>query len=83
MKTKLYLDTSIPSAFFDHSKPLRQLITQQWFAFDSSSYELYISVIAVEEIERMANVQKRQLIKDLLLTHKMKILELTGNAVKF
>jgi predicted nucleic acid-binding protein len=82
MKTKLYLDTSIPSAYFDHSKPLRQLITQKWFTFDSSSYELYISVIAVEEIERMANVQKRQSIKDLLLTHEMKILELTGNAVK-
>lgn len=28
MKEKLYLDTSIPSAFYDTSKPLRQLITQ-------------------------------------------------------
>jgi len=26
MKTKLYLDTSIPSAFFDTSKPMRQLL---------------------------------------------------------
>jgi hypothetical protein len=42
MKTKLYLDTSIPSAFFDTSKPMRQLITQKWFENDASGFELYI-----------------------------------------
>jgi predicted nucleic acid-binding protein len=81
LKTKLYLDTSIPSAHFDHSKPLRQLITQKWFAIDSGSYELYISVITVEEIDRMVNVQKKQSIKELLLTYEMKLLELTDNAL--
>lgn len=30
-KIRLYLDTSIPSAYFETSKPLRQLITQKWF----------------------------------------------------
>jgi hypothetical protein len=37
MKTKLYLDTSIPSAFFDTSKPVRQLITQKWFENEASN----------------------------------------------
>jgi len=38
MKTKLYLDTSIPSAYFDFSKPARQLITQQWFKHETRKY---------------------------------------------
>jgi hypothetical protein len=37
MKTRLYLDTSIPSAFFDTSKPVRQLITQKWFENEASN----------------------------------------------
>jgi hypothetical protein len=40
MKNKLYLDTTIPSAFFDTSKPMRQLITQKWFEKDAKNYIL-------------------------------------------
>ena len=32
-KIKLYLDTSVPSAYYDSSKPIRQLITQKWFEY--------------------------------------------------
>jgi hypothetical protein len=39
MKTKLYLDTSVPSAYYDTSKPLRQLITQKWFENDAHQYD--------------------------------------------
>ena len=81
IKTKLYLDTSIPSAYFDYSKPLRQLITQKWFENETISYELYMSVLTVEEIEQLENILKRDNIKDLLLNHKVKILELTNKAV--
>lgn len=80
-KTRLYLDTSIPSSYFDYSKPLRQLITQKWFENETPSYELYMSVLTVEEIERLENIQKKDNIKDLLLNHKVKILELTNKAV--
>jgi predicted nucleic acid-binding protein len=80
-KTKLYLDTSIPSAYFDYSKPLRQLITQKWFENEAFAYELYISVLTVEEIERLENIRKRDNIKDLLLNQKVKILELMNKAV--
>ena len=40
---KLYLDTSIPSAYYDTSKPMRQLITQKWFENKGAQYELYMS----------------------------------------
>ena len=47
-KTKLYIDTSIPSAYYDASKPVRQLMTQKWFEKKASSHELYISVTTIE-----------------------------------
>jgi len=81
MKIKLYLDTSIPSAFFDYSKPLRQLITQRWFESEILSYELYISVITIEEIERLKNITKRENIKKLIIDCDMKVLEMSEKAV--
>jgi predicted nucleic acid-binding protein len=81
MKPKLYLDTSIPSAYFDYSKPLRQLITQKWFENDGSSYELYASVITIEEIEQLENIHKRNNIKNLIVDTNIKILELTAEAI--
>ena len=77
MKPKLYLDTSIPSAYFDYSKPIRQLITQKWFENESINYELYISVITIEEIEKMSNVSKSNDIKKLILDYNPRILELS------
>ncbi len=76
-KISLYLDTSIPSAYHDTSKPMRQLITQKWFENDASTYELHISVITVEEIEKTKNDVKRQSISELTVNHKMKVLELS------
>lgn len=81
MKVKLYLDTSIPSAYFDYSKPVRQLITQKWFEHEASSYELYISVITIEEIEQFDNVEKREQIKDLTIDNNMNVLELSQEAI--
>jgi predicted nucleic acid-binding protein len=78
---KLYLDTSVPSAYYDSSKPIRQLITQKWFENETSSYELYISVTAIEEIEEFGNIVKKQYIKDLIFDHNMKVLELSEEAL--
>ncbi len=80
MKGKIYLDTSIPSAYFDYSKPVRQLITQKWFENESKNYDLHISVITIEEIEKFSNTEKRNGIKNLILDRKPHILELTEEA---
>lgn len=74
---KLYLDTSIPSAYYDTSKPIRQLITQKWFENKVAQYELYMSVTAIDEIEELKNTTKKQAIKDLILDYDVKILELS------
>ena len=57
MKTKVYLDTSVISALFDERTPERMTMT---FALWSKliDYEVYISELVLEEIER-ANEQIR------------------------
>ena len=63
-KVKLYVDTSIPSAFHDTSKPLRQLMTQKWFEFDAIDYELYTSGITIQEIEKIKTISKSKILKN-------------------
>ncbi len=77
MKTKLYLDTSIPSAFYDTSKPLRQLITQKWFENEAHLYDINISVLTVEEVERLDNIARRDNIKNLILKYNANILQVS------
>ncbi len=77
---QLYLDTSIPSAYYDTSKPIRQLITQKWFEHDASAYDLSISVIAIEEIERVKNEEKKHRLKQLIVTYNMTALPFTEEA---
>lgn len=76
MKTKLYLDTSIPSAFFDTSKPMRQLITQKWFEHEAAGYELFISALTIEEVERLRSPEKLLNIRNLLASAKLNVLNI-------
>jgi predicted nucleic acid-binding protein len=77
MNTKLYLDTSIPSAYYDTSKPLRQLITQKWFENEAHLYNLFISVLTIEEIDKLENTTKRENIKSLVLKFNMDVLQIS------
>lgn len=79
-KIKLYLDTSVPSAYYDTSKPIRQLITQKWFENESFLYELYISVITIEEIGELKNELKKQNIIQLTIKHNMQLLDFSDKA---
>ncbi len=81
-KIRLYLDTTIPSAYYDTSKPVRQLVTQKWFENDSLSYDLFISVTTIDEIDELGNAVKKQNIKQLIVEYNMVILELSKEAVK-
>jgi predicted nucleic acid-binding protein len=75
MRNKLYLDTTIPSAYYDTSKPIRQLITQKWFENESKKYELFISAITLREINKIKNITKKENIERLIIDYKMKILD--------
>lgn len=82
MTNKIYLDTSIPSAFFDTSKPLRQLMTQKWFEFEVNNYDLATSVLTIAEINNLNNIDKKEMIKGLLLSKNIEILEISDDARK-
>ncbi|MFH1824828.1 MAG: PIN domain-containing protein [Candidatus Firestonebacteria bacterium] len=60
MKNKLYLDTSIPNAYFDNRVPLRQLITQKWFQNDMQDYSVCISALVLEEISMIEEKDLRE-----------------------
>lgn len=79
-KLKLYLDTSILSAYFDCSKSLRQLITQKWFENEAGKFNLFISVVTIEEIEKIYNKEKRDNNKSLILKHGIKVLKFAEDA---
>ncbi len=79
---RLYLDTSIPSAYFDQSKPVRQLITQKWFEHDAVNYELYISNLVFEELSRFSNKEKRESIEELIISKDINILSLSEEVQK-
>jgi predicted nucleic acid-binding protein len=79
-KIKLYLDTSIPSAYYDTSKPVRQLITQKWFENKASIFDLYISTITIDEIDELQNIEKRSNIKELLVNYEVELLELSDES---
>ena len=63
---KLYLDTSIPGAYFDLSKPMRQLITQKWFEEKARYFDTYISTLTMTEIQKTKNELRRKSIKQLV-----------------
>jgi predicted nucleic acid-binding protein len=50
-KIKLYLDTSVISALFDHRNPERQLLTQDFFD-QLYLFEVFISELTIIEIEQ-------------------------------
>lgn len=52
MSFKIYLDTSVISAYFDYQKPVRQLITQKWTQQNAKEFDLFVSTLVLEEIDK-------------------------------
>jgi predicted nucleic acid-binding protein len=75
---KLYVDTSIPNAYYDDRVPVRQLITQRWFENEISDYKIYISNLVLEEINRTKIVDLKEKLTDLILNPDPQILELNN-----
>ena len=49
-KIKLYLDTSVPNAYFDEKNPHRQEITRQ-FWLQLKEYQVFISNLVIREMK--------------------------------
>jgi predicted nucleic acid-binding protein len=74
VKTKIYLDTSIPSAPFDATKLLRNHITTQWFLNNALGYDIYISSLMIDELNEWTNQEKQKGAKRLLEKANVNIL---------
>lgn len=78
---RIYLDTSVPSAFFDLSKPLRQHMTEKWFEHEAHHFDLYTSAITIQELLDWDNAIKRQKVIDLLTRYHVVLLAMKPNII--
>jgi predicted nucleic acid-binding protein len=58
-KLKIYLDTSIVSAYFDERNPERCELTQSFFAI-LDMYDIFISDITLDEINQTPDIILRE-----------------------
>lgn len=66
-KETLYIDTSIPSAYYDLREPEKMATTRQFWK-EAKKYKLYVSNITVIELDAdkgEKRIQYRELIKDI------------------
>ena len=80
MKTKIYLDTSIPSAYFGFNKPMRQHITQKWFENEIENFSISISTLTIQEIDKLKNEEKKDNIKNILFKSNPILIDITEDA---
>lgn len=66
VKPKLYLDTSVPSAYFDERAPDRQQLTRQFWAEQLSGYEGVISQFVLQEIDSTPDDARRDQMRKLV-----------------
>lgn len=50
-KEAIYIDTSIPSAYFDLREPEKMAVTRQFWKDANSKYRLYLSNVTVAELD--------------------------------
>jgi predicted nucleic acid-binding protein len=64
MKNTVYLDTTIPSYYFDSRKIIKfqKDITKKWFKEESSKYNIFLSEATVYELQQGKYPQKSKII---------------------
>lgn len=70
----VYLDASVPSAYYEESQSERFKITRLWWE-KIEDYEVSISTLTLKEIKALKNEEKREAIFSLL--HNFLILKIT------
>ena len=76
-KLKLFLDTSVYSAFFDKRDSNRQKLTQDFWK-NIDDYDLFYSTINKEEIEAVSDINLKN--KMITLLEKGYMIEITDEA---
>ncbi|MGH7406798.1 MAG: PIN domain-containing protein, partial [Candidatus Methylomirabilales bacterium] len=64
-KPRLYLDTSIPSAYWDDREPARMARTREFWQ-QVPAYDVYVSAMTIDEVSRHPDKVRRTDLLDLL-----------------
>ncbi len=70
-KPKVYLDTTVPSAYYDDRTPDRQRLTRQFWTESLPNFEVVISTIVLMEILDTQDAERRDNIKGLVDTFEV------------
>ncbi|MFH0924549.1 MAG: PIN domain-containing protein [bacterium] len=81
-KQKIYLDTSVISAYFDIKKPVRQIITQKWIENDIKDYEVFIPTLVIDEINHNTNIDLKNKMLNLLNDLSVEVLEVNDEILR-
>jgi len=69
MKQKIYLDSSVPSRYYDDERPEEKRVTRLWWKNELPEYEVVVSAVTVGEIQKTEEPDIRdkllELIKDI------------------
>ena len=76
-KPRLYLDTSIPSAYWDDREPVRMARTREFWQ-QLPAYQVFVSAMTVSEAERHPDASRRTELLGLL--RPFTVLPVTGEA---
>ncbi|MBU1261573.1 type II toxin-antitoxin system VapC family toxin [bacterium] len=65
-KESLYLDTSVPSAYYDERVKWRLEYTRQWWGDELHKYDVFISEVVIAEISGTENIRRRNELLELV-----------------
>ena len=52
VKEKIYLDTSVPSVYYDERDPFRKDLTRNWWDKELKEYEAFVSAVTLDELKQ-------------------------------
>ena len=86
MDTKIYLDTSVPSAYYDDEKPERQELTKE-FWLKIKDYRVNISYLVKDELDQIEDESLKRKMDELIRDFKIlktsdKVRELAEEYIK-
>ena len=80
LKSRIYLDTSVPSAYFDERAPERQQLTREFWSNQLPEFEGLISEFVIQEIDDVPDSGRRAEMRRLV--EPLDILDYTEDAQK-
>jgi len=75
IREKIYLDTTVPSIYYDYRTPDRQKLTKEFWHEKLSDFEIFIYELVVIEINKTPENEKRKNLKELV--KDFRVLEIT------